>query len=1134
MATDQLAAFLRQLRNLAGEPERDASDADLLARFAGQCDETAFEALVRRHGRLVLGVCRRVLRQEQDAEDAFQAAFLVLARKAGSIRRRQALPGWLHQVAFHIALKARRQNQTRQAREREARNMARTQTADAGTPELATMVDEEIQRLPEKYRLPLILCYLQGKTHVQAAKELGCPPGSMSSRLTQARELLRDRLTGRGISLPSTALAAVLADNATAAVPKLLASATVQGAVAFLTDEAAAAGIVSAKALALAKGALKSLFVGKPMLAAAVGLGLATMLGGSGYLALQAPAREAAAPAPNRAAPAPKDAAPAQPAAPEQVKAGVDAFGDPLPARVLARIGTVRFRHGQIAPSLAFSRDGRFLVSASLDATVRVWETATAKEIQRIEDRKHPDGGWMAAFSPDGNTVAAATINGPLRLWDIASGQELRRFERGSKVAGWFYRAMWFSFSPDGKTLAYGAAPLEEAEPEIHLAEVNTGREVARLKGTKGKLHHALFSPDGRLLYSLDDDPAIHVTNIAQGKEIRELGRDPVGLGQFALSGDGKILAAYTGVKNFDKGPGGKTIRIWDAPSGRELQVVHLPLTEDDGFRLALTPDGNTLITSNGGVIRLWDVSSAKEIRQIQGDSRRVHSLALSRDGTMIAAIGLDQIVRVWDAATGKPLSTPTFPKAGLFQVSWSPDGRTVATADLDDQVRLWDSATGRERRRIPHCGPCVYFPDSKRLLSGGWQDGTIRTWDTTTGADLRRFATGLPGVSDLALSQDGKVLAIPRAADKSIEVWDAESGKKIASFAGFAAGAPLRVALSSKGDRLATCEPHAVTVWDVAAKKELRRFGCADKKTVVNLALSADGRFLAMADYDYAVDNSQYDGLIQLYDVARGTSLPPVKTRMKTWLMPAVMAFSPDGKTLATANQEQRKIFLWEVRTGTYRDELEAHTGSIVALAFSPDSCRLASASRDATVLIWDVAAKLTAHGSPRLSPAQLAIRWNDLTAEDEAIAFSAITRLARTPDQALPFIAKYMPPVAAVDGRRLEALVKDLDSARFEVRDRATKDLAEIGAAAEWPLRQAIAANPSLEVRRRAEQLLQRLDGPEKLRQARAVEVLERIGNADARKLLETLANGAPGAALTQDAKESLARLAQRLDSK
>src|SRR5262245_55241929 len=121
----------------------------------------------------------------------------------------------------------------------------------------------------------------------------------------------------------------------------------------------------------------------------------------------------------------------------------------------------------------------------------------------------------------------------------------------------------------------------------------------------------------------------------------------------------------------------------------------------------------------------------------------------------------------------------------------------------------------------------------------------------------------------------------------------------------------------------------------------------------------------------------------------------------------------------------------------------------------------------------------------------------------------------------------AKYMAPVAAVVARRLERLLKDLDNERFAVRERATKDLAYFGAAAEWPLRQAIAANLTFEVRRRAEQLLQRLDGPEKLRQARAVEVLERIGNADARKLLETLAKGAPGAALTQDAKESLARL-------
>jgi RNA polymerase sigma factor (sigma-70 family) len=208
----------------------EPADDVLLERFTAQRDQAAFAALVQRHGPMVLGVCRRVLQHEQDAEDAFQAVFCVLARKAATIRRRTAVGSWLYGVASRIARKAK----TLQIRRRMRTSPLPDVPAPDNPPEwewrdLWPILDEEVNRLPEHYRQPFVLCQLEGKTTQEAAAELRCPPGTVSSRLTRARERLRARLTRRGLALSVATLAAVVSrQTATAAVPAELAQTAVQ------------------------------------------------------------------------------------------------------------------------------------------------------------------------------------------------------------------------------------------------------------------------------------------------------------------------------------------------------------------------------------------------------------------------------------------------------------------------------------------------------------------------------------------------------------------------------------------------------------------------------------------------------------------------------------------------------------------------------------------------------------------------------------------------------------------------------------------------------------------------------------------------------------------------------------------
>src|SRR5262245_42929485 len=216
MSQPSLTWVAKHLRQAAGAPE-DVTDAQLLERFLRSRDEVAFELLVRRHERLVLGVCQRVLRNPHDADDAFQATFLLLVRKAGSIRRSEALPAWLHQVAYRIALRANSEARKRAgcvASHVDPAGLRSREPDPAEVPldELGPWLDEQLNRLPEKYRAAVALCYLQGCTYEEAARRLGVPRGTVSIWLTRARELLRTRLSRRGLAPSGAVMASVLGE----------------------------------------------------------------------------------------------------------------------------------------------------------------------------------------------------------------------------------------------------------------------------------------------------------------------------------------------------------------------------------------------------------------------------------------------------------------------------------------------------------------------------------------------------------------------------------------------------------------------------------------------------------------------------------------------------------------------------------------------------------------------------------------------------------------------------------------------------------------------------------------------------------------------------------------------------------
>jgi TIGR03009 family protein len=274
------------------------SEAQLLERFIRRGDEAAFGAILLRHGPMVLGVCRRVLDDPHDVDDAFQATFLILVKRARSIRDRDVLGTWLHGVARRVAVRARVDARRRRARERNGAEGAGVDVQDrradrAEADELRSVIDGELERLPERYRAAVILCDLEGQTHEQAAEQLGCPVGTVKSRLARGRERLRSRLARRGVAPSAALVAATLAAGRAAAVPVELMALTIGAATELAAGHAAAAGACSAEVAALMKGATRSMALSKLKLAAVATLAVAFAVAGTWRFARQAPAQTA-------------------------------------------------------------------------------------------------------------------------------------------------------------------------------------------------------------------------------------------------------------------------------------------------------------------------------------------------------------------------------------------------------------------------------------------------------------------------------------------------------------------------------------------------------------------------------------------------------------------------------------------------------------------------------------------------------------------------------------------------------------------------------------------------------------------------------------------------------------------------
>jgi RNA polymerase sigma factor (sigma-70 family) len=392
MATAQLHTLMRHIKGLAAGRQR--TDRQLLEDFAVRRDESAFAALLSRHGAMVLRVCRRVLRHEQDAEDAFQATFLVLARNAESIRQRETLASWLYGVAYRAAMGAKRKAAQRRNREARLRERAPTSAPGPTWDDVRAVLDEEVRRLPESFRAAFILCVLEGKTVPAAAAELGAKEGTVSWRLARARQQLRQRLARRGIELAAVLAAlAVAQDAAEAAVPVALAGSTVRFGLSVVAGEPAAA--IPSHIAALAAGVTRAMFVSKAKIATALLVVLGLVVAGASALTRPAPA------------------APPEGAKPQAGAKPSTAAGKPAPAG--EKDGPVEVRGRVLDPDGKPVTGARlvFVYASTERAPDKIWATSAADGVFQFSvARSIEDAAWYGNAWDQTYVVAAAEGHG--------------------------------------------------------------------------------------------------------------------------------------------------------------------------------------------------------------------------------------------------------------------------------------------------------------------------------------------------------------------------------------------------------------------------------------------------------------------------------------------------------------------------------------------------------------------------------------------------------------------------------------------------------------------------------------------------------------------------------------------------
>jgi WD40 repeat protein len=860
-------------------------------------------------------------------------------------------------------------------------------------------------------------------------------------------------------------------------------------------------------------------------------------------------------------------------------KADTPADATALPDGARLRLGGGGLSVGDDVAGGALSPDGKYVAVASRDS-LTLFERASGKRLSQFSGNVAPGAPGALVFAPAGNVLAHAAQT-DVTIAEVPSGKQLHQLEVNDEN---IIRTEGLSFSADGKRLAAGTSSRRaKVHAKAFVWEVDTGKQLASIEVAQNVSCATDLSPDGKRLLTWgkykpitieDDDPALLVQlwDIATGKEQRrfKIDRSNTWITGAVFTAGGKEVT----VASATKVNAGHSVQfhVFDTESGKELRrfagrrgLMTMLRASADGKMLAA---GNT-----EGAVQAWNTTDGSRVELSVGPKTKLISFAFPAPGQVLALGSQGQTITWWDAISGKASQSAPGHQASVVGVAFTSDGRSLRSVSADGKVLSWDPASGKLLTEVsiadqdgPNTPAGAMRPNSLVISADGrfaatvgmYADG-VRVWDLATGQvgcdlDLSKQSNTV----SLAFTARGHRLAAALA-NKTVQLWDAAAGQEIGKLTydvqGNAMGGAPRISYSPDGKLLAvlaasvdpdTGTPEArIQLLNAATGKEvaalpamvanLPNAGRSNQLSTVT-AFSLDGKLLALPGLNRNV-------------ILNRTSSGKEHRRLDTsggFGSVSAIAFSPDGRTLAIAHGGDRpiapdgemmpatspRIDLFELASGRARAEFKGHIGIVNCLAFSPDGQTLASGAADTTVILWDPAAAQNPKAQV-LTAAAFSAEWSKLAKPDAPPAFVAYRRLVQSPVETVAFIAKNLSPAkpAGVDDKQIDTWVTNLDSENFGTRDEAFHALEKLGIQAEPALRKARQGNISLEMRRRVDDLLDKVERGnltnEELQATRAVEILERIGTPAARELLTTLSKGAPPAVLTREAQAALARV-------
>jgi WD40 repeat protein len=880
-----------------------------------------------------------------------------------------------------------------------------------------------------------------------------------------------------------------------------------------------------------------------------------------------------------------------------------DADGDLLPDGAVARLGSMRWRHGEPITFIAAPPDGKTLITAGQDTVLRLWDRETGKELRRfvppvdagakgVPQNTYMQGLTRAAMSRDGKRLAVILANNVVQLWETESGKALRQVK--TTVNG----VASMAFAPDGKTLFVRSVNDRVA----FVYEVETGKETRKLKAAappdrKGNIFGGAgdgtaiaLSADGKTiaLSELEWDGqrvsgSVTLFNMETGKEIHRIDSQTNGISSVVFSPDAKTIVFNTH----------NAIHVHSAETGKELRQIRA----NNGVLLMIASPTEPTIAVKGRdhILRLFNIDTGNLIRtigELPGPRARngqrfwtnpngaiTTDVVYSTDGKTLI-IGGQHLPRFFDVATGtEQLLAGGGHRGAVTAMSATVDGKSVISRGADGVLRIWDVAAQKEIRQFPEpiAASAVQFAPNGKLVAIAMNDGTVSLLDVADGKQKRQFKAHQGVIATIAFSADGKQLATRGAYDGLLHVFDAETGaniKKITFHEFQASDAPVLIrtgfgrrdnqplAYSPDGKMLAVYiapqqvlsqgrqqmapDSNSLRVFSTETGKEIRRMPLTESRTIHQLTFSIDGRLLICENSDLT---------ITLWEVASGQErsrfgdavTPAAQTTFNSFIVnpgrngPAMaptgvtLAISPDGALIA-APGANNTVRVYDAMRSKLLSTYAGHSGPTASLEFAADGKTLLSGGNDATLLVWDLS-RLKREPRPlavAIAPQDFQRLWGDLVNSDAVKAGQAIQTLIDGADEAVGLLKNRIQPAVDADPKKVEQWIRDLDSRNFKNRAIAAKELDKLGELAIPALRKALASNPSIETRRRLEPMLDELTGSqltaEQIRVVRAVEVLDKIGSAEARKVLERLASGAPGSLTTRQAQSALERGARK----